>query len=83
MCAHRSDNTRQGFIAHAQKSAVLFAIVLGIWAVTGFMGIWPVWVLLFCGLKLGAHARRVYSGGSFTDDDADDADEQVDEYEYV
>jgi hypothetical protein len=80
MCAHRYDNTREGFIAHAQKSAVLFAIVLGIWALTGFVGFWPGWVLLFCGLKLGAHARRVYSVGPLSDDDAD---EQADDYEYV
>lgn len=58
----RFGNSTEGFVAHAQKMAGLFAICIVIWAATGFGGFWPGWVLLFGGLSLGNHARRVYGG---------------------
>jgi hypothetical protein len=73
-CAGRYDNTTQGFIAHAQKTAMLFVVVLAVWALSGFGYFWPAWVLLFAGLKLGAHARRVYVHRADFDGDGFDAE---------
>jgi hypothetical protein len=56
----RYDNTSEGFVAHAQKAAGILFVVLAVWALTGFGGFWPGWVLLFLGLSLGKHARQVY-----------------------
>jgi hypothetical protein len=42
--------------------AGIFAVCVAIWAVSGFGTFWPLWVLLFGGLSLGRHARRVYGG---------------------
>ncbi len=59
-CSRQYDDTTEGFLAHAQKTGTIFFISLMIWALAGFGYFWPAWVLLFCGVKLGAHARRVY-----------------------
>jgi hypothetical protein len=56
------DESTEAFIAHAQKMAGIFAVCVAIWAVGGFGAFWPGWVLLFGGLSLGRHARRVYGG---------------------
>lgn len=76
MCRQYGDSKAE-FVAHAQKTATLFFIVVMIWAATGFGAFWPAWVLLFAGLKLGNHARRVYGGGS---EAAADNAEPVDTY---
>jgi hypothetical protein len=67
----RSGDSKEAFIQHAQKMAGVFVVVLFIWAVTGFGAFWPGWVLLFGGLKLGNHARRVYGGGADEPDEVE------------
>jgi hypothetical protein len=72
-CSKYAD-TKESFIAHAQKVAGIFMVTLVIWALTGTGVFWPGLVLLGLGLKLGLHARRVYGGRSYADaDDYDDA----------
>ncbi|HZQ26940.1 MAG TPA: hypothetical protein VFA94_04490 [Acidimicrobiales bacterium] len=54
-------NTHRDFVAHAQRAGGIVLLCMAIWAFTGFGSFWPVWVLLFLGLRLANHARHVYS----------------------
>lgn len=60
MCHAKYEDSHRGFVQHAQKAAAVVLVCLFIWAATGFGYFWPVWVMLFVGLGLGGHARRVY-----------------------
>ena len=70
-CSSHYDNTHRGFVQHAQKLGMILAICLVVWTLTGFAGLWPMWVALVLGLKLAGHARRVYGRGD--DGDGDDS----------
>lgn len=59
-CSAKHDDTTEGFIDHAQRAGMIFFAVVAVWAVAGFGFFWPAIVLLVGGMKLGAHARRVY-----------------------
>ena len=68
-CSSHYDNSHRGFVQHAQKLGTILAICLVVWALTGFMGFWPMWVALVLGIKLAGHARRVYGRDNERDDD--------------
>jgi hypothetical protein len=46
---------------HASKMGTIVLICLAIWLVTGAGYFWPAWVLAFGVVKVGLHAREVYS----------------------
>jgi hypothetical protein len=83
---HRGDS-RADFIGHARFVGLVVGVCLAVWALTGFNGVWPLWVLLFAGMKLGLHARRVFAADppadADTDADADTAADAEDEFEIV
>lgn len=69
-CVARYGTSRRGFLEHAQRVGVVAGVMLAIFVVSGFSMIWPLIVVAVSGMKLGAHARRVYWS-----DAADSADE--------
>ncbi|MDQ1444267.1 MAG: hypothetical protein QOI20_731 [Acidimicrobiaceae bacterium] len=74
MCRAGYEDTHHGFVRHAQRVAAILVVGLAVWALTGAGVFWPGWVALILGVKLAAHARRVYSGGR-SDADLDIADD--------
>jgi len=70
-----SVGARDHFLVEARKLGSIFLLCVAIWLISGAGYFWPVWVLLFVGLKLGHLARHAY-GTSASDDryDRDDVD---------
>lgn len=58
----------RGFVAHAQVYVLVNALLIGIWAASGFGSFWPIWPILGWGLGVGLHAAGTYSS-SYADTD--------------
>jgi hypothetical protein len=54
------ERRERNFVQHAQKAGTILLICLSIWLLTGAGYFWPVWVMLFLGLRVGIHAWHVY-----------------------
>ncbi len=68
----REERQRE-FVQRASKFGAVFVLCVGIWIITGFGAVWPLWVLLIGGFVLAREARDAY--GSYEDEDEDeDAD---------
>ena len=52
---------------HAERTGALVVVCIAVWLVAGAGYFWPIWVILFFGLRLGLLARRAY--GSRYDDE--------------
>ena len=66
----REDRQRD-FVQRASKFGMAFMLCIGIWMLSGFSGVWPLWVLLIGGFVLAKEARDAYGGGFSDRDDAD------------
>ena len=64
------ERRERAFVHHAQRSGTILLICLAIWLFTGAGYFWPVWVLLFVGIKVGLHAWHVYGQPVTADVDA-------------
>jgi signal transduction histidine kinase len=53
--ARRPPSGDKAFLIHAQATGLVAAILLVIYALTGFGTFWPAWALFGLGLALGAH----------------------------
>ena len=66
-----SEEARSHFLEEARRFGGVFFVCVAVWLLTGAGYFWPMWVLLFGGLKLGRLARHAYTSSSA--DDALDA----------
>lgn len=62
---------RRDFAAHAVTYAVVNAMLIGIWAVSGAGYFWPAWVLLGWGVGLVLNAYDVWFRREITEADVD------------
>ena len=72
--ARRYGSSHEGFVQHAQRVGTVVLICVVVWAATGFGTFWPLWVALFLGVKLAAHARLAYQD---RDDEAFERDDEL------
>jgi 2TM domain len=56
----RIDRRQAQFRYHATRYGWLVVICTAIWAVTGLGYFWPIWVMLFAGIRLALLARDAY-----------------------
>ena len=54
------ERRQQAFMKHVRCFGTMMAICLTIWRLGGAGFFWPVFPMVFGGLKLGNHARDIY-----------------------
>lgn len=62
---------RRDFTGHVVAYVLINAMLVGIWAVTGFGYFWPVWVLLGWGVGVALNAWDVFFRRPITDADVE------------
>ena len=55
------ERRQQSFMKHVRCFATMMAICLTIWLLAGAGFFWPVFPMVIGGVKLGNHARDIYT----------------------
>src|SRR5215207_1461243 len=59
---HAPPGPRRGFEAHAGGTAILGALLVMLWALTGSPTFWPIWALMVLAAALAVHALLIAQG---------------------
>ena len=60
--AARRLNVRRDFLLHLGAWLIVNAMLAAIWWLSGAVGIWPVWLILFWGVALAFHGWWAFFG---------------------